>query len=153
VEEEVIGRIFEAMNTAPSAGDLQAYEVVRVEEESNRRLLALAAGDQHFIAEAPVVLVFFADPRRSARKYRERGEDLYSVQDATIGCSYAQLAATAEGLGSCWVGAMYDDEVRSILGAPGHLRPVAILTLGYPDESPSPTPRRSVQDLVRRETF
>jgi nitroreductase len=58
------------------------------------------------------------------------------------------LAASALGLGSVWVGAFRDEEVRRILGAPPHERPVALLPLGVAAEAPERAPRRPLADLV-----
>lgn len=148
VEEEMIKAIIEAANAAPSAGDLQAYEVYLVQAEAKLHELADAAFDQYFIAGAPVALVFCAHPRRSAIKYGSRGQELYCIQDATIACAYAQLAVTALGLGCVWVGAFDDGRVLQIIGAPDSLKPIAILPVGYPAESPPVTPRRGVKSIV-----
>lgn len=147
VESGKVARILEAANTAPSAGNLQAYEIFRITEPKQRTALARAALDQFFIAAAPVVLVFCANPARSAAKYRERGARLYAIQDATIACAFAMLAATALGLGTVWVGAFDDASVQRVLGT-RDLLPVAILPIGYPAEQPRRTPRRSLSDLV-----
>jgi nitroreductase len=151
VDEAAVGRIVEAANLAPSAGNLQAYTIVIVRDPERKRALAQAAWEQWFIAQAPVVLVFLADLPRSQRRYGQRGATLFSVQDATLACAYAQLAATALGLGSCWVGAFDDEAVRAIVSAPSDLRPVAILPIGHPAESPLPTARRSLNDLAHQE--
>ncbi|MCS6859843.1 MAG: nitroreductase family protein [Abditibacteriales bacterium] len=151
VEEAIVWRIVEAANCAPSAGNLQAYTLVLVRDPQRKRALAKAAWEQAFIAQAPVVLVFLADALRSQRRYGQRGATLYAVQDATIACAYAQMAATALGLGSCWVGAFDETAVRSIVGAPPDLRPVAMLPIGYAAESPPPTGRRALHDLVHHE--
>lgn len=148
VEEEKIKAIIEAANAAPSAGDLQAYEIYFTRSVTKRRDLVQAALAQEFIAEAPVAIIFCANPRRSAMKYGDRGAELYSIQDATIACAYAQLTATALGLGAVWVGAFNDTKVLHVIGAPHTLKPVAILCIGYPAESPAPTPRRGIKDLV-----
>ncbi|MFN4182029.1 MAG: nitroreductase family protein [bacterium] len=153
VEEEKVQKLLEAMNSAPSAGDLQAYEVVLVREEGKRKALARAAYDQDFIAEAPLVFVFFAHPKRSSWRYGKRGSQLYCLQDATIACAYMQLAASALELSSCWVGAFDDAEVCRICKAPPDVFPIAILSVGYPAESPPPTPRRALKDIVRIEQF
>jgi len=151
VEEEALWKILEAANSAPSAGNLQAYEIVVVRDPVRRRELAHAAVEQWFIAQAPVVLVFLANPQRSRWRYGRRGAELYCLQDATIACAYAQLAATAVGLGSCWVGAFDEEAVRRILAAPSQLRPIAILPIGVPDEAPEPRARRPFGDLVHEE--
>ncbi|MCE5311060.1 MAG: nitroreductase family protein [Acidobacteriales bacterium] len=140
-------QILAAANAAPSAGNLQAYEIFLVTQEKQRVLLARAALDQFFIAQAPVVLVFCANQARSAPKYRERGKRLYAIQDATIACTFAMLAATALGFGTVWVGAFDDAAVERVLGR-DDLLPVAILPIGYPGEKPEPTPRRPLADLV-----
>lgn len=60
---------------------------------------SMSPTNRGFIAEAPVCLVFCADPARSAATFGERGARLYAVQDATIAAAYAQLAIVAAGMG------------------------------------------------------
>lgn len=151
VDEGILNQILQAINSAPSAGNLQAYEVVVVREAERKRLLAQAAWGQWFIAQAPVVLVFVANPERNRWRYGRRGEELYALQDATIACTYAHLATTAIGLGSCWIGAFDDKAVAQAIGADPSMRPVAILPIGYPAETPSETGRRPLNDLAHRE--
>jgi nitroreductase len=148
VDDTAVRRILDAARLAPSAGDLQAYRMAVVRSRAGLRALADAAGGQSFIAAARLAIVFLADPERSRRRYRERGKRLFCVQDATIACAYAQLAATALGLGSVWVGAFHDRAVQIAVDAPDPLTPVSILVVGHAGESPPPTPRRSVDELV-----
>ncbi|MFN3598462.1 MAG: nitroreductase family protein [Aquificaceae bacterium] len=147
VEKEKLIKIMEAVRSAPSAGNLQAYEVFVVLDEGKKQEIARWALNQWFIAEAPVVFVFFAHPKRSAIKYGKRGAEFYCIQDATIACAYAQLSAVALGLGTCWVGAFEEMGLKASLSAPADLKPVAILTVGYPAEVPIPTPRRSLEEI------
>jgi nitroreductase len=151
VTDDNLTRILESANLAPSAGNLQAYEIVVVRDSGRRKKLASAALDQGFVAEAPVALVFFANPGRNRARYGQRGLTLYCIQDATIACAYTQLAATALGLATCWVGAFEDGKVSEITGAPAEWKPVAILPVGYPAESPEMPPRRPLTDIVHRE--
>lgn len=153
VDPATIQKILEAAKCAPSAGNLQAYEVVVVRDPERRARLARAALGQAFIAEASVALIFVTDPQRSAAKYGQRGAELYSIQDAAIAATYAQLAAHALGLGSVWVGAFRDSEVLAAVGGSEPQRAVSLLVLGYPRESPSATPRRPLSDLARKETL
>jgi nitroreductase len=152
VEEEKIRRIIEVINLAPSAGDLQAYEVVVVKDPMLRDKLAKAALGQSFVSEAPVCFVFVAYPQRSSKKYARRGSELYCVQDATIAATYAMLAATALGLSSTWVGAFDEEAAARAVGATAGKRPVAILPVGYAAESPENTPRRPVSDIAFLDT-
>lgn len=151
IEEEKLQKVLEAINTAPSAGNLQAYEVVLVRDRQRIRQLAQASHDQTFIEDAPVVLVFVANPLRNSHTYGRRGEHLYCMQDATIACTIAHLAATALGLSSCWIGAFDDEAVAKIVGAEPPLQVTAILPIAYPAEHPAPRPRRPLSDLVHEE--
>lgn len=148
IEEEKLEAILSAANQAPSAGNLQAYEIYLTRERGLKQALARAAGDQEFLTQAPVLLVFCVHPARSATRYGQRGRQLYCLQDAAIAVAYAQLAATALGLGTCWVGAFDDQGVAKALSLPRWIRPVAVLPVGYPAESPARTPRRPLADLV-----
>lgn len=72
IEKEKVEKLLFAANSAPSAGDLQAYQIYQVKKNSQRAALAKAAYGQDFVARAPVDLVFCIDPLRSARKYGKR---------------------------------------------------------------------------------
>ena len=135
VEDEKIKEILEVIDSAPSAGNLKAREVIVIKDLEAKRKLAEAADGQGSIIEAPVVFVFFGVPSRSAKKYGERGRKLYSLQDVTIACSFAWLQAIILGLSCCWVGAFDEKEVKNALEilADGKedWRPIAILPIGY----------------------
>ena len=150
VEAEKLQAILEAINRAPSAGNLQAYEVYLVQQADRRADLARASGDQEFLAQAPILLVFCTHAKRAETRYGERGSGLYCIQDATIACTFAMLAATALGLSSVWVGAFDQEAVRGIIGAPGAHRPVAILPVGYAAESPRMRERRPLAELIHQ---
>ena len=147
VSEPAVTAILDAANNAPSAGNLQAYEIVIVRDAARKRELAKVSWEQYFLAEAPVVLVFCANPDRNRAKYGVRGTERYCVQDASIACAYAQLAATALGLGTCWIGAFDEADVHRIINAPAAWRPVAILPVGVPADAPKPRGRRALAEL------
>ena len=148
LEEDKLQQILRVANAAPSAGNLQTYEIYVVRERQHKLALARAAMDQYFIAAVPVALVFCAHPSLASTKYGDRGTRLYSLQDATIACAFAMLAVVGQGLGTVWVGAFDDDAVRKVIGVTDELVPVAILPVGYPAETPEKTPRRRLDDLV-----
>jgi nitroreductase len=131
IEENKIIQILNIINSAPSAGNLQAYEVVVVKSKELRIKLSEAALAQNFISKAPVVLVFIAKSEESSRIYGKRGEQLYSIQDATIAGTYAMLACEALGISSTWVGAFNEDKVKEILHCKKEDKPVAIMPIGY----------------------
>jgi nitroreductase len=148
VTDDALKQILEAVNRAPSAGNLQAFDIYKVTNSECKEALMRASHNQEFLVQAAVVLVFCATPTRSADRYNERGETLYCIQDATIACTFAMLAATALGLGSVWVGAFDEESVHKIIGAEPDQRPIAMLPLGYPNESPRYRRRRALEDIV-----
>jgi len=148
VEDRKLEQILQAARAAPSAGNLQAYEIYAVRRPEARSALAAAALGQDFVRAAPVVLVFCTNEERCSGKYGERGRRLYALQDATISCAFAMLAAADLGLGTVWVGAFHDDEVWKTIGSPRGHRPVAMLPVGYPAEKPDEAGRRPLSDLV-----
>lgn len=149
VDDRTIRRILAAANRAPSAGNLQAYEIYVVKGRALRQRLDAASGGQGPVARAPVVLVFCAVPSQSAARYGAKGEQLFCIQDATIACAYAQLAATALGLASVWIGAVHELEVvKESLRLRDGLWPIAFLPIGYPAERPAPKGRRALTDFV-----
>jgi len=148
VPEKALQAILDAANQAPSAGNLQAYEIYLTRDPSIKRALTQAALNQQFISQAPVVLIFCTHPARNEDRYRDRGRALYCQQDAAIAVAYAQLAATALGLATCWVGAFDDRRVASAIHLPPDQVPVAVLPIGYADHTPPRTSRRDLADLV-----
>lgn len=152
IEPDQLKTILSAANQSPSAGNLQAYQIILLREKSLVLKLSKATYNQDFMTQAPVVLIFCADTERSGVKYGVAGERLFSVQDATIATAYAQLAATALGLATCWIGAFDEQKVAGVLGLKSGLRPMAILPVGWPAESPERAPRRALEELVLEPT-
>lgn len=119
-----------------------------VRRDDLKAQLVQAAHDQDFLAAAPVCIVVCADTARSASRYRERGAELYCLQDTATAAQNLLLTATAYGLGSCWVGAFDEERVKEILGLDGSLRPVALIPVGYPSEEAEETPRRALEEVT-----
>jgi nitroreductase len=149
VSPEQVKRILEAAIKAPSAGNRQPWHLVVVRDQALRQELVQAAYGQGFLARAPVVIAVYCDPARSAGRYGERGSSLYCLQDTAAVTEHILLAATALGLGSCWVGAFDEAAVARTLDLPGHLRPVALVSIGHPfAPSSRRTSRRPLDEVV-----
>lgn len=153
VTDDDIKKLIDAARLAPSAGNIQPWEFIVVRNREIRRRLAVAALHQRFIEEAPVAIVVCADQARSSMGYGSRGANLYCIQDTAAATENMLLAARALGLGTCWVGAFHEDEVKSTLRLPEGIRPVAIIPVGYPAERPRPRHRRPIEQIVHYETF
>lgn len=148
IPDEVLEELLSAAILAPSAGNAQPWRFLVVREPRLKAGLAQAAYGQSFLAEAPVVVAVCADLARAKRAYRERGVNLYCLQDTAAAVENLLLAATAKGLGTCWVGAFDEGKVAEVLGLAADLRPVALIPLGRPAESPNPRPRRPLSEVV-----
>ena len=129
LSEDEIEYILDCASTAPTAGNLEAWDVVVASDEEVRLALADAAFGQRHIEKAAITFVVCANYVRSMSRYGERGI-LYAVEDATIACTYMMLAAHARNRHSCWTGAFDEEEVREILQLPQHVRPIALLAVG-----------------------
>ncbi len=152
ISNEIIKKLLEAGNAAPSAGNLQARDFIVVRDEETKLKLAIASLKQMFIAEAPVVIVVVANYPRSMRVYGERGR-IYAEQDAAAAVQNILLAAHCMGLASVWVGAYDDEKVAEILGIPSYARPAAILPIGYPAEQPKAPSRYPIEELTHCESW
>jgi len=150
VPDDVLSRILDSARLAPSANNAQEWRFVAVRDAQTRRKIARAACRQTFVGEAPVVLACCA---KDSRHVMTCGQPSYPI-DAAIAIDHITLCAAAEGLGTCWIGAFYEDEVKQILGIPPAIRVVALLPLGYPrDPQPVRKLRLSLERIVSYESW
>ena len=146
VEEDKLLRVLEAGRLAPSAQNLQEYRFVVVREAALRNALAQAAG-QPFLAKAPVIIavVSFAPDR-----LMHCGIPAGPV-DCAIAIDHMALAATAEGLGSCWIGHFDQAACRRLLNVPAGAKIIDMLTMGYPASEGAAKKRKDVSEIVSYE--
>lgn len=131
VPHDLIEKIIEAAKMAPSAGGIYPTDFVLIRDQKTKIQIAESAFAQYFISEAPVVIVVTADVEKTSSRYGERGKNLYVIQDAAAATENLILAATALGLGSCWVGAFDEDKLSKVLKLKKSIRPLAIVPIGY----------------------
>ncbi len=148
-----VEKLLEAARLAPSAGNVQPWEFVVASTQKTKMSLSQAAFGQKSLQEASVVIVVCADEKRAAESYGDRGKTLYCLQDTAAAIQNILLTACSLGLGSCWIGAFKEDEIRKVINAPKDMRPVALIPVGYPNESPNARPRRPVSEIMHKETF
>jgi len=153
VSREEVEKLIDAARWAPSAGNIQPWEFVVVRDAEIRRRLSMAALNQRFIEEAPIAVVVCANESHSEGGYGVRGKTLYCLQDTAAAIQNLLLAAYALGFGTCWIGAFREEEARRILDVPIGVRPVAIVSVGYPIEKPKNPPRRSIREIIHYEMY
>ncbi len=149
VEEDKLDRVLEAARLAPSASNRQERRFIVVRDAQTRKKLAKAACNQDFVGTAPVVIAACAT---ESSRVMACGQHAYTV-DVTVAVDHMTLQAVEEGLGTCWIGAFDEGEVKRVLGIPDTVRVVALLPVGYPEYVPGPTPRKPRDVLVAFEKW
>jgi len=144
VSDHDLGHVLEAARLAPSARNLQDWRFVVVQDQKTRDKLMTAANNQKFVAEASVVIACCS----VESEYVMRCGQPAAPIDVSIAIDHMTLAATALGLGTCWIGSFYPDQVRKILDIPADIVIVELLTLGHPDEAPAAKPREDLNKIV-----
>jgi nitroreductase len=146
VGEDVLARVLGAGRIAPSACNLQPFHLVVVTEpETRARMKEVYARD--WFHTAPVILVGCVEPARAWK--RSDGWNAAEV-DLAIVMDHIILAATEEGLGTCWVCNFDEPKAKEILGIPRDVRVVAMTPLGYPNAEPRPFTRKPIEDLIHK---
>jgi len=150
VPDEVLTRLLEATRLAPSASNRQEWRFVVARDPDTRQRLMRAARGQRFVGQAPVVLACCAE---TDEHLMPCGQLSYPI-DVAIAVDHLTLCAAAEGLGSCWIGAFDEPQVKDILAIPPAVRVVALLPLGYPqDPAPVAKSRFPLEELVKYERW
>ena len=144
IPEDVLRQVLEAGRLAPSANNKQHWKFIVVKDEDLRKKLVPACKNQKFVEEAPVVI---AGCGTDPDYVMTCGEHSYSI-DLAIALDHISLEAASLGLGTCWIGAFYQDQVKEILGVPEGVRVVNLLTLGYPKELGPKTGRKPLSEIV-----
>ncbi|HVP36386.1 MAG TPA: nitroreductase family protein [Terriglobales bacterium] len=144
IEEEKLLRVLEAGRLAPSAKNLQEWRFVVVKDKELKKMVAAAANNQFFLAEASVIIVGCATV---VNYVMTCGQYAYPI-DLTIAMDHMTLQAVEEGLGTCWIGAFEEDEVKKVLQIPQNVRIVQIFPLGYPKIVPPPRQRKKLEEIV-----
>lgn len=144
IERELLMLILEAGRLAPSARNMQDWRFIVVSDNKKRQELSQAAKGQAFVARAPVVI---AACGTETEYVMTCGQHCYPI-DVSIAVDHMSLMAAALGLGSCWIGAFHEDQVKQILGIPENIRVVIMLAMGYPAESPAARPRKKLEEIV-----
>lgn len=134
IPEASLEKMKKAIQMAPTANNQQPFKVVFVRNPELRREIAEKACHQAFLAQVPIIAVVFS----------KKGAEF----DAAIATDHLVLAATAEGLGTCWVGWFEPDIVSTLVAAPEGMAPCILVPIGYAAESPAPRPRKPMDEIV-----
>lgn len=130
IPDAVMARMRQALRLAPSACNYQPWRFVMITDAKLRQRIAQAASEQLWLADAPAIVVGCCLPEHA---YKLMGGDGNSAEiDVAIALDHLTLAAVAEGLGTCWIGAFDEAAVKELLKIPPSVKVVAMVPLGYP---------------------
>jgi nitroreductase len=143
IEKEKLLNVLEAARLAPSAMNRQPYIFVVTSDTETIKKISSGCNQQW---DSPIIIAICSFPDKAW--VRDDGEEYWKV-DAAVAMTYLSLQACAEGLGTCWIVAFKEDEIKQILGIKKS-RVVAMTPLGYPAEEKGPvTNRKSIDELVQ----
>ena len=143
VEPEKLQRILEAGRLAPTARCSNATRFIVVDDPDLMKKVQEACMGQALMGKAPMAVIVCSDSTRVMGC-----DQRASTVDCSIAMSFMMLAATAEGLGTCWIGGFTQEPLKEALGIPAEYDVVALTPLGYPAEEGRPRDRKALEELV-----
>jgi len=165
IPPEVVDRLLDAANNAPSGGNIQPLSIVVVEQADARKELAEMVGRQPWVRNAPLSMVFCLDFYRVKRWAAafdveflgERALGSFLIAYADLMCAAQNVVALAEseGLGSVYIGTIQASisRAREFFSMPDYVLPLMVLSLGYPKSVPSTIPKLATDVVVHRERY
>lgn len=148
VPEDALQRVLEAARLAPTAVNRQPFQLIVI-HTAGREAELKRIYKQDWFVQPPLVIGICGIPAQGwTRKYDGKN---HTDIDAAIAMDHLILAATNEGLGTCWIGAFDPAAAREVLGLPEGVEPIAFTPLGYPADQPGEKKRKPLSELVRQE--
>ncbi len=145
VEQETLEKVLEVARLAPTAANRQPFQLIVIHTQGREEELRSVYDKAGFV-EAPLILCACGLPEEG---WTRRDGKSYVDVDVAIVMDHLILAATNEGLGTCWVGAFDPAAARRVLALPDNVEPIAFTPLGYPADEPRAKRRKPIQELVR----
>jgi nitroreductase len=149
VEEEKLERVLEAARLAPTAANRQPFQIIVIHTDGREDDLQRIYRRKWFV-QAPLVVCICAVPDEGWVRMDGKG---YTDVDAAIAMDHLVLAATDQGLGTCWIAAFDPAAAREVLGLPEGVEPIAFTPLGYAADQPRSKDRKPRSGLVRDERW
>lgn len=149
IDKDTLRRVLDAGRLAPSARNMQEWKFVVVTDRDKLARMVEVCKGQRFVGEAGAAVVACAVQHDYVMSCGQYAHPI----DIAIAVDHMSLAAVEEGLGSCWIGAFHEDKAKQLLGIPDDIQAVIILTLGYPAETPAPSPRNPFDEVFSFDTY
>lgn len=144
--EEII-KILEIARFAPSSGNLQNWKLIIISDRDKIKDISEFCIEQEWISQASYLIIICNERKKVVEYYGEHFGEVYSIQNCAIIAAYIELLALDRGLGSCWVGAYYEDKIKKLLDIPDEISIDAIITIGYQAERKLESNRKPLRDI------
>ncbi|WNC12757.1 oxygen-insensitive NADPH nitroreductase [Brevibacillus brevis] len=164
IANELLEEILSCAQWAPSSHNVQAYSVIVVRSPETKQTLSALAGNQRWVAECPVFLVFCADYYRLEKACEMHGQTLAADEvesllvgavDTALAAENVLLAARSHGLGGVMIGGIRNNprDVATVLGLPKLTIPIMGMCLGYPAQDVEQKPRMPKRAVIHEERY
>lgn len=154
VEDEKLEYIFEAIRMAPSAVNFQPWFFILVRKPENCSRLRECYNREWFTT-ATTYVIACADHNLSWKRNTDNKD--HGDIDVAIATEHLILAATEQGLGTCWVCNFDIPKCKEYFNIPSNIEPVALIPIGYPVLpslcKDSPKRRKTLQEIIKQEKF
>lgn len=152
VEKEKITQALEAARLAPSASNAQPWRFIVATGAKREQILSEGLGGlvvpNSWAKTAPAVIVVCSSTNIFKHALGEKVQGTqYHLIDLGIAMEHFVLKATELGLGTCYIGWFNAKNIKSALNLPGSWKVDCVITLGYPAQTPEPTPRRNLEEI------
>ena len=143
ISENELTTILKAGHTAPSACNMQNWRFIVINDNDLKQKLS-DIGAASFIKHAPVGILVLYDNRTQNVEYSDH------IQSGAAAIQNMLLAASALGIGACWVCHLPPKKLlKKLMSIPWHMTPIAYITLGYPVTPPLDRPRKEkIENLI-----
>lgn len=156
--DEVINQIISCAIKAPSSGNMQPWEFVVIKSKEKKAEIVeatftgyFASGSNHqkWLLDAGFLMVVGANLKRTKARYGDLGE-YWPIIDTAAAIENSLLAASALGLGSCWIGGYDEEKIKSAVKFPSYIKPVGVIAIGY-TKTPTERQNRLPIELVKHD--
>jgi nitroreductase len=144
----ISSKLIQNAQSAPSGRHTQIQEFIIVKDHLTKSKLGDAALGQNHVHDAAELIIVCSNTSRSVGRYGKRASDFYSIVDDVYASMSMLLTSVSQGIGTCSVGAFEDDKVSEFLNLPKHVKPICLITLGYPAERTRKDERIDLTKLV-----
>jgi len=145
IEYHKLQVVLDAARLAPTAANRQPFQIIIIQTQDRQEEL-LRIYNKPWFVEAPLIICICCIPSES---WTRKDGKSYCDIDAAIVMDHLILAATDQGLGTCWVGAFEPEEARKVLQLADAVEPIAFTPLGYPNDQPGDLVRKTIEELLR----